>query len=90
MYILMFIASLVLSTQLPAQVERIIPGKTAGIWVITLLGLLGCVCALVVGVSPPDGIEVGEHYLMTFSIGMIVMIAPALIIIAGKQGLSKT
>lgn len=89
MYILMFIASLVLSTQLPAQVERIIPGKTAGIWVITLLGLLGCVCALVVGFIPPDGIEVGRHYLMTFSIGMIVMIAPALLIIAGKQGLSK-
>lgn len=79
MYTLMFIVGLVMRYKHP-QLSRhfTIPGGKLGLWLVSLLGLLGCGITLVVGFIPPDGINVGSlwHYEFIFVLGMIVMILP--------------
>ena len=83
MYLLMFIVSIILNYKSSITI-KIIPGGKAGAWLITLLGLTGCMCALFVGFIPPDNINVGgsHHYIKVFSSGLFLMIFPAIIIIA--------
>jgi len=79
MYVLMFIAALRLKHKFPAQNRPFqIPGGKLGMWVVSLLGLVGCIITLVIGFFPPDNIAVGGfwHYELIFSLGIIVMILP--------------
>lgn len=88
MYVLMFIAALVLKYKYPHKFSAFtIPGKNTGTWVTGILGLIGCAITLVVGFFPPDGINVGGtlHYEITFSIGIIVMVLPVLLFYGYKS-----
>ena len=91
MYIMMFVAALIIKHASPNISNTILPGKAGIIWLVSLLGIVGCACAFVVGFIPPDSINVGSHhhYIVVFTAGMVLMILPALLIIAGKRFISK-
>ncbi|MCD6055588.1 MAG: gadC 1 [Gammaproteobacteria bacterium] len=79
MYILMFMAAFVLRKRHPHKVSSFkIPGGLAGMGLITVLGIVGCIITLCVGFFPPEGIDVGSfwHYEMIFSLGIVAMIIP--------------
>jgi amino acid transporter len=88
MYVLMFLAALKLRSKdvLPTRHFKI-PGKKFGLWLVCLLGLLGCVITLTVGFFVPEGINVGSvmEYESIFCIGMLVMIAPVFIFYSYKK-----
>lgn len=87
MYVLMFAAAIKLRYKYPDQPQPFkIPGGKIGIWLVSLLGLIGCAATLIVGFFPPAGIDVGTrlHYCVTFSSGLFLMIAPSLIFYAYK------
>ncbi|CAM4375711.1 MAG: Glutamate/gamma-aminobutyrate antiporter [Legionellaceae bacterium] len=79
MYVIMFLAAIRLKYKYPLQPRPFsIPGKKLGIWLISLLGLIGCSITLIVGFIPPNGINVGsfQHYVTIFTLGMLGMILP--------------
>lgn len=87
MYILMFIAAMIIKQASAKDNNQIIPGKRGSIWLISILGLIGCFCTCVVGFIPPDSIDVGSHahYQQIFSLGLLLMLLPAFIIIAWRK-----
>jgi len=76
MYALMFIAALRLRTKI--QLAHLIPGKKFGLWLVCLLGLVGCLATLVVGFIPPNNINIGSkfNYELIYVSSMLMMIAP--------------
>jgi glutamate:GABA antiporter len=79
MYVLMFLAGICTRYKFPAQQRTFtIPGGTFGIWLVTLLGLGGCLITLIVGFFPPQGMNVGGvmHYETIFGCGILAMILP--------------
>lgn len=81
MYVLMFSAAICLSYKNYAKPGAfIIPGGKLGIWVVGILGLIGCVVTFIVGFVPPDGINVGGalHYEIVFASGIVMMISPVI------------
>lgn len=88
MYVLMFIAAWRLKGKFP-KVKRpfAIPGGKTGYYTTCILGLLGCFITLLVGFIPPeDSINVGgaNHFRIIFSLGIILMLLPALFIYLRK------
>ena len=82
MYVLLFVTALRLKYAYPDQVRPFaVPGGKFGLWLITLLGLIGCGITIFVGFFPPSGIDVGGkmHYEIVFTLGMVAMIAPVLL-----------
>lgn len=93
MYALMFITAWHLKGkhQSPAQAFRIPLGKF-GYYSTCLLGLLGCALTLVVGFIPPK--EAGDfgsayQFQIIFSLGIILMLLPALLLYRRKIKLHK-
>lgn len=84
MYIIMFLAAFKLL--LKAGKIYIIPGKKIGAFVVCMLGLLGSLTAIVVGFFPPTAVDVGsaDHFIKTFSIGLVVMLLPVLVLLLLK------
>ena len=78
-YVIMFIAAIRLRYKFP-HIERPfkIPGGNYGMWIVGLLGLVGCAVTLTVGFFPPSGIDVGSHlrYVVIFTTGLILMVLP--------------
>ena len=83
----MFIAAMIIKQASAKDNNQIIPGKRGSIWLISILGLIGCFCTCVVGFIPPDSIDVGSHahYQQIFSLGLLLMLLPAFIIIAWRK-----
>lgn len=82
MYVIMFAAGIRLRNKFPNQPRPFtVPGGTLGMWLIGILGLLGCAITLVVGFIPPSGINVGSlfHYEVIFCSGILAMILPILL-----------
>jgi len=82
MYMLMFLAAIVTRYKFKSQTPAfMIPGGNVGMWIISVLGLVGCCIAFVVGFFPPDGINVGGvlHYEKIFTMGIIGMVLPVLL-----------
>ncbi|HSW68965.1 MAG TPA: APC family permease [Gammaproteobacteria bacterium] len=80
MYIIMFVTGLVMRHKFPHLKRNFkIPGGKTGLWIVSLLGFLGCGLTEIVGFIPPHGINVGSflRYEMIFIIGMISMMLPA-------------
>ncbi|WP_133135634.1 APC family permease [Legionella rowbothamii] len=89
MYVLMFIAALKLKAKF-AQVQRpfAIPGGKPGYYLTCLLGLCGCTMTLIVGFIPPvEFMNFGSasHFRLVFSIGIFVMILPAVLLYWRKR-----
>lgn len=83
MYILMFVSAIRLRYTKP-HVPRTyrVPYEARGIWVVSILGMIACIFATLLGFVPPSQINVGnlaffESFLI---IGLIVMSAIPLII----------
>ena len=81
MYVLMFMAALGLRNKIKYTNKTfVIPGKQVGLWLVCLLGLMGCAITLFVGFIPPTHINIGSklHYEILFCGGMAIMILPIL------------
>ncbi|MGJ3500305.1 Glutamate/gamma-aminobutyrate antiporter [Piscirickettsia salmonis] len=80
MYVMMFCAAIKIRYQQQEQTpEFIIPGKTVGFSLISLLGFIGCGITLFVGFIPPGNINTGNHYAIIFTTGLITMILPVIL-----------
>ncbi|GJM07019.1 MAG: transporter [marine bacterium B5-7] len=82
MYVMMFIAGVVLrkSTRDPKAYR--IPGGRWGIWLMAFLGTVAAVTTFIVGFIPPMGVDVGgqAHYEILLSFGLAIMLLPPLLI----------
>lgn len=79
MYIIMFFAGLRLYKKfkhLPS--EFVIPGGEKVMRLIVILGVFGCVLALMIGLIPPSTIDVGNkaHYDLVFVLGILALVSP--------------
>ena len=75
MYILMFIAGIVLRYKKP-HVHRAykIPCGNGGMWVVSGVGIIGALFALVMGFFPPDHVDIGTKlFFPLFLIGGIIL-----------------
>lgn len=93
MYVFMFAAALYLRYKFPGKKRPFaIPGGKVGIWVLCVLGIIGCGITLTVGFIPPAGIVTGStlHYVSVFGGGMLLMIIPGLLAVARKAWLAKS
>lgn len=78
MYILMFAAALKLrKTRVSQKGIFTIPGKKAGLWLCTLLGLCGCLLTIFISFLPPGNVIVGSsNYLLMIILGNALTISP--------------
>lgn len=84
MYALMFVAALFLKEKC-AHLPRFftIPGGKLGYYIVCGLGLIGCAVTLIVGFIPPEeSMQLGEgsHFSLIFAAGIVLMLAPALLV----------
>lgn len=82
MYILMFCAGLKLHYSYIDRPKTFkIPFNHLGMWIVTILGLIGCTLTITVSFIPPDNIDVGgaTRYLLMISAGNILTISPILL-----------
>ncbi len=93
MYVLMFIAAWKLKGKFAhSQQSFTVPGGKFGYYLVCILGLLGCSLTLVVGFIPPvEFMNFGSatHFRFIFSIGIVVMMLPALLLYWRKKRLSR-
>jgi amino acid transporter len=79
MYILMFSAGIRLHYKYVDRPKAFkIPGGNWGIWIISLLGFLGCLLTIIVSFFPPENVEIGSHrnYFLMICLGNILTISP--------------
>ncbi|MFI4963679.1 MAG: APC family permease, partial [Legionellales bacterium] len=92
MYVLMFVAAWRLKTKFPHTKRPFaIPGGRIGYFSVCILGLVGCLVTLIVGFIPPEAsMDVGgaSHFRLIFSLGIILMLLPALFIYLRKRGIN--
>lgn len=93
MYVFMFIAAWKLKSKF-SHLDRSfsIPGGKVGYYLVCLLGLFGCTITLVIGFIPPEqSMDVGgaAHFRFIFSIGIIMMLLPALFLYLRKRYISR-
>ncbi len=87
-YILLFLAAIFLHYRYVDRPKAFkVPGGTAGIWITTLLGLIGCSLTIFVGFFAPDTIHIESktRYALMFGIGNLSMIAPVLLFYLYKR-----
>lgn len=85
MYVMMFIAAIYLRYKYADRPRPFaIPGGKAGVWFVSVLGLIGSAITLAVGFLPPQGINVGNtfHYEVIFCSGILAMILPTIFFFA--------
>jgi len=79
MYVLIFLSALVLRfSSNPNDDTFRIPGKTAGIWTIVLLGITACLATIVIVFLPPDNVDIGtpQQYALSILGGSALAILP--------------
>ncbi len=89
MYVLMFVAAIRLKHSHKQRHRPFkIPGGRVGYYLTCVLGLVGCIVALIVGFFPPqEALAMGDahHFRIIFSSGIGLMIVPALGLIWFKK-----
>lgn len=87
MYVLMFFAAL--KHLLAADKINLIPWGKFGAVSVICLGFIGTFTTLVVGFFPPVDINIGSpmHYIAYFTGGLIIMIAPVVLLVLHKKHL---
>lgn len=79
MYMLMFVAAVVLRVKLPHHPRAFrIPGGLLGMCMVAGIGMIGTLATLIVSFMPPEGINVGSllRYELTLICGLFVMCLP--------------
>jgi glutamate:GABA antiporter len=79
MYILMFCAGIKLHYSYVNRPKSFkIPGNNLGMWIISLLGLAGCLVTILVSFFPPGNVDIGSplRYLYMIIAGNILTISP--------------
>lgn len=92
MYVILFAAALMLKYKKHSEIRPFaVPYGKPGMWVACTLGIIGSLITLVVGFIPPSDINVGSplHYEITFSLGMLAMILPAMLFIGFHELIRK-
>lgn len=88
MYIMLFISAIVLKYTQP-DVERAytVPGGKLGMWLVSGIGILGAIFAIIVGFFPPSQLTVGSpmFYVMFLVIGILVFVSAPMIISLFKR-----
>ncbi|MCX7116730.1 MAG: APC family permease [Legionellales bacterium] len=89
MYVVMFFAAIRLKKKY-ANLPRpfAIPGGRIGYYLTCMLGLSGCIIALIVGFFPPEStMDIGgqTHFRVIFTSGIVLMLIPALILYLRKK-----
>lgn len=86
MYVLMFMAAWRIKSKFKTLKRPFaIPGGRLGYYLACLLGTAGCILTLVIGFIPPEeSLNFGPalHYQLIFGAGILLMILPALILLA--------
>jgi len=80
MYFLMFIAAVFLLTHDAVKGAIFqVPFKKVGVWILSVLGILGVIMTFVIGFFPPSDVNVGGfwHYEIIFGSGIVIMSLPA-------------
>lgn len=89
MYVMMFCAAMWLKiTQKKRKRPFAIPGGKIGFHLVCLVGLAGCIVALIVGFFPPqEALAMGDasQFRVVFTSGIVIMILPALLLIGYKK-----
>lgn len=88
MYILMFFSALKLHHKYQERPKVFkIPGGTFGIWLVCLLGCIGCSLTIAVSFLPPENIAIGSkiHYITMVVIANIITISPIFLFYAYKK-----
>jgi len=89
MYVMMFCAAMWLKiTQKQRKRPFAIPGGKIGFHLVCLVGLAGCIVALIVGFFPPqEALAMGDasQFRVVFTSGIVIMILPALLLIGYKK-----
>lgn len=88
LYILMFVAAIVLRYKKPNVVRSYrIPFGNFGIWTVASVGILSSLFALVIGFFPPEQLETGSllFYELFLFIGILVFCAAPFIILLFKK-----
>ena len=77
MYVLMFLAAWKLKTKFSYRQRHFkIVGGYIGYYLVCILGLCGCITALIIGFIPPEHQHVTEHFRKIFALGIIFMLLP--------------
>lgn len=79
MYVMMFCAGISLHYKYIKRPSVFkIPGKSLGMWITSVLGMIGCTTTIIVSFFPPENINVGSpmRYLLMICVGNIVTISP--------------
>ena len=89
LYALMFISALILRYKKP-EVERSykVPGKNnLGMWIVSTVGVLACLCVFIVGFIPPEQITTGDILRYEFFLvgGILLFLLLPLIIYEYKK-----
>ncbi len=88
MYILMFAAALKLHHRYQDRPKVFkIPGGSLGIWLVCVLGFLGCISTIGVSFIPPESIEIGSkmRYIAMVGIANVLTIAPVFLFYCHKR-----
>ena len=86
MYVMMFIAAIQLKRKaLLSKPYFSIPGGNIGYYLTCLMGLIGCSITLIVGFFPPEGLTNTGDFRLLFSLGILLMIAPASLFFGYKK-----
>ena len=88
MYILLFSAAIRLRYSQP-DVERAykVPGGNIGMWIVSGVGILGAIFAIIVGFFPPSQIKTGSpaFYLMFLVVGIVLFVGAPVVIYQFKK-----
>lgn len=93
MYVFMFVAAWHLKGKFASRHRPFaIPGGRFGYYLTCIIGLCGCLITLVVGFMPPESkMDIGGsgHFRLVFSIGIFLMILPAVLLYWRKRWIEK-
>jgi len=88
LYIMMYVIMLIAAIRLKSKYSNLpryfsIPGGNCGYYFTCILGLIGCIIALIIGFFPPESaMDVGgsNHFRIIFSSGILLMLSPAFLL----------
>ncbi len=93
MYILMFASGLKLHYAHTNRVPSFkIPGGNLGIWVVSLMGLAGCLITIMVTFFPPENVNIGSplRYIYMICAGNVLTLSPILLFFWYQKSLQGT